>query len=269
MIQSRYTAKSGLLAMQQRLDTIGNNIANTNTVGFKNSRADFKSLIYSELERPVQPQDELNLNRGTGAMLGATTKSFLPGVAITTNYPLDCMLQGDGFFEIQNGNGDKFYTRAGDFSLSVEGENTYLVTTDGYYVVDKNGQKINTQGVDPSDIAIKPDGNVFIKKTHKQEGRIPPTWTEEIHVGQIGLKQFMNRQGLEAVGANKFVETEASGAAQDDTTTKIMQGYQEGSNTDLATEMTRLIRTQRAFSMISRALTTADEMDHQANIIRG
>ena len=102
MIQSRYTAKSGLITMQQRLDTIGNNIANIDTVGFKNSRADFKSLIYSELERPVQPQDELNLNRGTGVTLGATTKSFLAGVAKTTNYPLDMMIEGDGFFSIQN-----------------------------------------------------------------------------------------------------------------------------------------------------------------------
>ncbi len=269
MIQSRYTAKSGLIAMQQRLDTIGNNIANIDTVGFKNSRADFKSLVYSTLERPVQPQDDLNLNRGTGAMLGATTKSFLPGVAVTTNYPLDCMIEGDGFFTIQDSGGNKFYTRAGDFSISVEGQNTYLVTSDGYYLENKNGQKIDTQGVPASDITIKGDGRIFIKKTYTDPARIPPSWSEDIEIGQIGLKKFMNRQGLEAVGSNKFIETEASGAPTDDTDSTIMQGYQEGSNTDLATEMTRLIRTQRAFSLISRALTTADEMDHQANTIRG
>lgn len=251
-----------MIAMQQRLNTIGNNIANIDTIGFKNSRADFKSLMYSELERPVQPQDDLNLNRGVGVTLGATTKSFLPGAAITTDYPLDCMIEGDGFFTVQNANGDKFYTRAGNFSLSVEGNNTYLVTSDGYYVVDKSGNKFNTQGVSVDDVSIKSDGTMIISKTTNGV-------TKDIEVGKLGLVKFRNRQGLEAVGNNKYIATDASGAAQEDTVSTVMQGYQEGSNTDLATEMTRLIRTQRAFSLVSRAFTTADDMDHQANTIRG
>lgn len=265
MIQSRFTAKSGLLALQQRLDTIGNNIANVDTVGFKNSRADFKSLVYSQLERPVQPQDDLNLNRGTGAMVGATTKSFLPGSATTTDYPLDAMIEGDGLFTIQNAGGDKFYTRAGNFALSAEGTNTYLVTQDGYYVTTYGGEKIDTRGVPADNVTIASDGTVYAKIVHSDA---TPVWEETVQVGKIGLAKFMNRQGLEAVGANKYIETEASGAPQEDANSTVMQGYIEGSNTDLATEMTRLIRTQRAFQLVSRALTTADEMDHQANTIR-
>lgn len=266
MIQSRYTARSGLNTLQQRLDTIANNLANVGTTGFKGARADFKTLMFQELQRPVQPQADDNLNRGVGASLGATTRSFAAGTPISTGYGLDFLLQGDGFFTVQDSDGELSYTRDGSFALSTEGNATYLVTSDGSYVMGKNNQRINVQGANISDIQTAADGRVFVVKTDNTV--TPPTQTFT-QVGQLDIKKFMNRKGLEAVGANKFRPTDNSGAAQDDADTHVVQGYQEGSNVDMAQEMTRLIRTQRVFSLVSSALTTADEMDHQANIIRG
>ncbi|MDO5111902.1 MAG: flagellar hook-basal body protein [Clostridia bacterium] len=266
MIQSRYTARSGLNTLQQRLDTIANNMANVGTVGYKASRADFKTLMFQELQRPVQPQEDDNLNRGVGTTLGATTRSFAAGTPTSSGYPLDFMLQGDGFFTVQDSDGQLSYTRDGTFALSEEGQASYLVTSDGAYVMGKNNQKINVAGANLSDIQVAKDGRVYIVRTDNTV--TPPTQTFT-QAGQLDIKKFMNRKGLEAVGANKFRQTENSGAPQDDVDTHVIQGYREGSNVDLAQEMTRLIRTQRVFSLVSSALTTADEMDHQANTIRG
>lgn len=267
MIQSKYTAKSGLITLQQRLDTIGNNVANINTVGFKGTRSDFKTLMFSELERPLQPQEGANLNRGVGVMLGANTKSFLSGIATMTGNPLDCSIEGYGFFKIRKeGEEDTLYTRAGKFDLSVEGNDTYLVTPQGYYLLDENDEPISLRGISPERLKIHSDGTLYTMETFTNAQGMPETRT--VTLGKIGLVHFMNRQGLEAVGTNLFAATEASGEAQVDNVSELLQGYQEGSNIDLAQEMTRLIRTQRAFSLVSRALTTADEMDQQANTIR-
>ena len=92
--------------------------------------------------------------------------------------------------------------------------------------MDKNGQKIDTRGVPVENISVKGDGKVTLKIEHNDPNRTPPTWTENVEAGQIAIVKFRNRQGLEAAGANKFIQTNASGEATEDTTSKILQGYQ-------------------------------------------
>ena len=136
MLQSNLTARSGLIAQQQRMDVIANNIANISTTGYKPARADFKDMLYQTMVRPVQPQDGLNLQKGHGVLLGATMRDFSQGSAQVTEDPLDVMLVGDAFLAIQDINGDTLYTRDGNFALSEEDGTNYLVTEDGRYVLD-------------------------------------------------------------------------------------------------------------------------------------
>ncbi len=255
MIQSIYTARSGLIAQQQRLDITANNLANLETTGYKSVRADFKDALYQTMLRPVESEDELNLQRGSGALLGATLRSFIQGTAQQTAGTLDLLLDGDGFFAVQNMDGEPLYTRDGSFGLSAEEDGTYLVTADGRYVLDKNEKPINIGATLTSDLSIAEDGSIFNTKSGLQ-------------LGQLGIYTFTNRQGLEAVSGNQFKATENSGKAIESTAT-VRQGFLESSNVDLAGEMVNMIRAQRAFSLTSKALTTADQMDSQANQIRG
>lgn len=271
MLQSNYTARSGLIAQQQRMDVIANNIANVNTVGFKSVRADFKDMLYQTLVRPQQPQDGLNLQRGHGVLLGATVRNFTQGSAQYTNNPMHVMIVGDAFFAVQDTDGNTTYSRDGAFAISEEGGESFLVTGDGHYLLDENGQRISIGDADQSQVEFNKDGSVYT--VHVADGT-PPVTTRVLR-GKLGLYTFMNRMGLDAVSGNRFAVSANSGepvlASQGtgaDLNVNIQQGILESSNVDLATEMTRMIRAQRTFSLASRALITADEMDGKANQLR-
>lgn len=267
MLQANYTARSGLIAQQQRLEIISNNIANVSTNGFRGQRADFKDMLYTTMKNPTQNSENAtdnNLELGHGTLLGATTRSFIKGSVEATGETLDLMIDGDGFFTLQNDKGEKVYTLDGKFYLSVETTGNYLVNADGLYVLDSDGKKINLGAdITESQLDIGLDGAVYVKKWHDEEG-----YFSYDKVGQIGVAKFVNRAGLEAAGSNKYIATDASGAAVKDSTSKVRSGMLESSNVDMATEMTLLIRAQKAFAFAARALTTADEMDGLANQLR-
>jgi len=260
MLQANITARSGIIAQQERIDVIANNMANVNTYGYKSVRADFKDMLYQTMVRPEQPQDGLNLEKGHGTMLGATVRDFSQGAIQNTGNPLDMLIVGDAFFAVQDPDGNTLYTRDGKFALSEENGSNYLVTVDGMYVLDSSGNKINLQtGNSIKDVKVDTQGRITVV-----------TETGDVSVGKFGLYTFKNRQGLEAASSNCFRETDNSGQATawSEEEADIRQGMLESSNVDLAAEMTRLIRAQRAFSLATRALTTADEMDAKANQLR-
>jgi flagellar basal-body rod protein FlgG len=270
MSQSLFSAKTGIRAQQQRLDIIGNNLSNANTNGYKSVRADFKDALYQTLRRPVQPQDELNLELGHGTLLGATMRDFNVGSMQNTGSPLDAMITGDGFFIVQSPQGDTQYTRNGTFLLSNEADGMYLVDGNGWYVLGDNGERIRlettltetdeegnttTRQANLSELVIDTEGNLY--------------FGENEPFARLGARTFDNLQGLEATGSSNFIATVESGEARAlDDGVQIKQGYLEMSGTDLASEMTRMIRTQRAMQLSSRALTTADQMMGIANTIR-
>lgn len=270
MLQANYSARSGIIAQQQRIDTIANNMANLSTTGYKSVRADFKDALYQTMTRVVQPQTDLNLQKGHGTLLGATTTDFRQGMAKQTFNPLDVMLEGDGFLAVKDKDGVINYTRDGSMYISVtQNQNeSYLVDAQGSYIMDEKDNQINIKGYDPSDVEIASDGGVYLvdRVTDPATGIVTTTRTL---AGKLKIMSFMNRNGLVAQGNNYFLPSEESGEAKADKLTTVEQGMLENSNVDLATEMTRLIRAQKAFSFASRALTTADEMDGKANQIRG
>ncbi len=248
MLQAGYTAVLGMKSQQQRLDTIGNNVANVNTTGFKATSVNFKDTLYETIERPVQPQEDDNLRYGHGTLVSSMDHIFSRGMMQITDNNTDFMIDGDGFFAIESPEGEEYYTRDGNFQVSEEEGVLYLVTAGGYYVMDTNGERIEVQG----DFLVNAAGEISASD-------------EELPYTQIQVVRFPSQRGLGAVMDNMYEETPASGTPEANVgLVRVHQGALESSNVNLASEMTKLIRTQRAFSFAARALTTADEMDQTA-----
>ena len=253
MYEAMMIASTGLHNQQRRLDTIANNIANINTVGYKNARLDFKDALYTAGYVPALPRTpDGNQQKGHGLMVAGITKDFRSGSFLRSERQFDMAINGEGFFALQAADGSVLYTRNGSFNLSVEANGVFLVNSDGLYVQDANGQRIEIPAHTTS-LDVE-EGNIIAFTTNEDVSRVA-----------LGVFTFRNLMGLESIGEGNYSETEASGEriAADDA--KVVNGYLESSNVDIAQEMTRMIRTQRAFSLASRALTTADEMEGIAN----
>lgn len=260
MNQSVLSGKNALIAQQHRLDNIANNIANVNTYGYKAIRTDFRDMIYKTTMRPVQPQDDVNKQRGHGIIAATSTTMLFQGSVMGTDQPLDFCIEGDGYFAVEDPqSGETLYTRDGMFLLSVEGDGAYMVTGSGMYVLDTNGNRIRIPGGGNQSLQVKEDGTISVGT----EGNMQ-------EIGRFGLYTFPNRQGLLLQGKNTYSVSENSGQPMAaPASTKLHQGALENSNVDLAQEMTYMIRAQRAFQAASRAITTADTMDSTANTMRG
>ncbi len=240
----------GLKAQQNRVNVIGNNLANANTAGYKSQRVDFQDALYTQMMNPVDTQRE-DMRSGAGVLLGTTNRDYTQGTAVGTGEELDFYLEGDGFFTVQDISGAKMYTRSGAFAISVEEGGNYLVTASGQYVLDENSARIQL-----------PDGAKAIKVN--EDGSL---WANNTQFAKLNVVTFTNKNGLSASGSSCFEETVASGApiASD---AKVKQGGLEASNVDLTVEMSRLIRAQKAFSMASRAVSVWDEMEATTNSLR-
>ena len=248
------TAATGMSAQQLNVEVISNNIANMNTVGFKRQRAEFQDLMYQNVERMGAQSSAAGTVVPTGIQIGAGVKAGAvyriseQGSLTRTENQLDVAISGKGFFQILLPSGETAYTRAGNFSMSPEGQ---IVTDDGYVV-----QPAITIPQDAVDVAINSNGEVQVKL----DGQTAPQT-----VGQLDLATFFNEAGLEAIGDNLLLETPASGAATvaapgTPGVGTILQGFVETSNVNAVSEITALIQAQRAYEMNSRVITTSDEM---------
>lgn len=250
------TSATGLSALNTQLDVIANNLANVNTEGFKASRVNFQDLLYQEKALPGTEnangdQRPTGLYIGLGVKVSGTEVQFTQGSPIQTGNPLNLMINGNGFFQVQieDDRGGIAYTRAGNFTLNSEGQ--MVLATD-------QGRRIEPEITIPEDaiqVQIDSNGEVFVMQ---------PGDTEPQSIGQIQLANFINPAGLKQIGENLFVETQASGDPQvgepgDGGLGFLQSGMLEGSNVDPTTELISLIRTQRAFEMNSNVIRAADE----------
>lgn len=253
------SASTGLSALNTDLDVIANNLANVNTDGFKGSRTNFQDLLYQEKELPGVENSNgdtrpIGLYIGLGVRVSGTQTDFTQGNPLSTGRPLDMMIDGNGFFQVQieddrgaNGIG---YTRAGNFTLNQDGE---------IVLANDQGRRLQPTITIPEDaisITINADGRVFT---------LQPGESEPTEQGQIELAAFVNSAGLKQIGENLFVESGASGppiTGEPATSNlgRIQSGFLEGSNVDPTRELIELIRTQRAFEMNSNVIRTADEV---------
>jgi len=250
-MQSIYTAKQGLSAQQRRLDIIASNMANVSTTGYKGQRTGFKDALYTQMINPADTKSTANLRQGSGVLAASTYRDFTEGTPVMTGETLDFYLDGDGFFTVQNSAGDILYTRSGAFSVSSEDDGEYLVTANGYYVLDDNGDPITLPDAVDS-ISVTPDGILDLGGGT---------------TAALGLATFINKDGLSLLGNGCYAATDASGDAVD-STAKVQQGFLESSNVDVSLELTQMIRTQRAYSLAGKVLTTWDVMASETNNIR-
>ena len=253
---------TGMLAQQMNVDTISNNIANMTTTGFKRQRLEFQDLIYQHIDRPgTQTSTNGNIapsgiSLGLGVRPAATYRIHEQGTLQITENDLDVSINGRGFFQIELPNGDTGYTRAGAFGRNADGE---MVTSEGYRLSPNI-----TIPTDAISVEINGEGEVFATM---------PNQVAPQNLGQIQLANFVNPAGLEAMGDNLFLETEASGAATtgnpgSDNLGTLRQGLLEQSNVDSVKEITLLITAQRAYELNSNIIKTSDEMMDTVNRLR-
>lgn len=253
MLQASFSAKSALIAQQERLNVISNNLANLQTPGFCASRMSFKDTLYTTIKRTDGQQGGVNLQLGSGVIASGTALSMERGAPVQSGQPLDFCITGNGFFTLQGTNGERLYTRDGTFVLSASGQERHLVNGSGLYVLDASGSRITIPEGDASTLSCGADGELMMGTTS---------------VAKLGIATFKNPMALKQEGGNAFSATEASGQAAEAAEPNVRQGWYESANVDLTLEMTRLIQAQRAFSFASQALTTADQMDGMANNLR-
>lgn len=291
MMRSLYSGVTGLRSHQTKMDVIGNNISNVNTVGFKASRVIFQD-IYSQT---VAPASAATANTGgtnpqqigLGVQLGTIDVLDTESSSQYTGNTLDLAIDGDGYFVIRDG-GSYTYTRAGNFYTDSE---NYLVDSNGNYVT---GYEVETDG----DLVYRDASNVVCASTDAgahltmQKIFISPNYydvsisangqvvgldevtSESTVLGQLVLATFSNPNGLEKTGENAYRNTVNSGdpvynAPGEGGTGSLNPGSLEMSNVDLTAQFADMIVTQRGFQANSRIITTTDEMlEELVNMVR-
>ncbi len=264
-MRSLWSAATGMKSLQMAIDTVANNLSNVNTVGFKRQRIEFKDLLYEKLDFSDGERDlgaPVNLELGHGVMPAATVRQFGQGSITPTENQLDVAIQGQGFFEVVDPEGNLLYTRDGSFKFGLTESGKRLVTADGYLVQGVDGP-IDLEG-EYSEIKIDQNGAVAVKYVDSQDD--VPT-----QIGRIKLMKVPNPAGMLSQGLNFYKTSVASGdaiAVDDGDTGKMMQGYIEASNVQVVEEMINLITMQRAYEINSKAIQTSDQMLELANNLK-
>ena len=247
-------AATGMLAQQTNVEVIANNLANMNTTGFKEQRAEFQDLLYQNVSMPGSNSSDSGTLLSSGVQLGAGVRTSsvyrvtTQGDLKSTSNPYDIAIQGAGFFHVTQPDGSDAYTRSGNFGLSPQGQ---LVTDQGYTVAP--GIAIPTNALS---VAVNAQGQVSVT--------VPGQTAPQV-VGTLELDRFANEGGLKAIGNNLYLETQSSGAPQSGVPGSagygtLQQGFLETSNVNAVDEVTSLITAQRAYEMNSKVVTAADQM---------
>jgi len=259
MFRALYTAASGMLAQQLNLDNIANNLANASTVGFRGSRLQFQDLVYQEMVVPgsaasQQTTVSTGLQIGLGTRASASEVLQTQGEYTNTGNSLDLAIQGAGFFQVKQTNGETAYTRAGTFHLDQQGN-----------VVTASGDPLEPSVTIPAGattVSVGSDGTVTVTM---------PGQTNSQQVGSIQLATFPNPGGLLANGNNLFTPTTASGdpivgtPGGSEGLGTLQQGMLEDSNINVVDEFIQMIVTQRAYESNSKVVQAADQMLQDVN----
>jgi len=254
MIDALYIATSGLKSQQSQIDTLSNNISNMQTPGFKAKRVafgDIATISPAQVSAGLLPESQ-----GAGAEIISTSALFSQGQMIQTNNTWDIGIQGNGFLELVDAGGNLLYTRAGQLHVDTEG---YLASVDGCRL----SQHLQIPP-DASQIEIDQSGQVF--------GKLGGSDLKTL-LGTLQLAVFPSPEGLQAVGGNHFVATQASGdpsisGANENGAGSIQQGMLEGSNVDMVAEMSTLVIAQRAYQLNARVLQASDQILDTINNLR-
>lgn len=259
MIRALWTAATGMEAQQLQTDVVANNLANTNTTGFKKSRANFQDLMYQTTlmagaTTPGGGQIPTGIQVGMGAKPSSVQKIFTQGDYQQTGNELDMAIEGRGFFKVMHGD-EELYTRAGNFTKDSEG-----------YITSPVGDRLQPETAIPQEtvlITVQSNGTLT---AHGQGDTI-------LMQQQIPIYNFVNPSGLHATGQNLFRETDASGDAIEGIPGEegfgtVANNYLEKTNVSVVEEMVAMIVGQRAYEANSKSVQTADTMLGLANNLK-
>lgn len=249
MQKSLFTPLSGSIAQERALEVIANNLANVNTVGFKGEKVTFKLLNPEPKKRYTEPlpnanykisfQDLMPLVGNEVAYVGVAGVRLdsSQGSAIKTGNPLDLMLEGKGFFEVQTPNGTRF-TRSGDFSISPDG---VLAHKSGHAIMGTRGTIALGQGA----FEVNTLGEVY------QNNKF---------IDKLKIHEFAIQEDLEKIGENLFFYGGSEGTAKLSSTTQVRQGFLEGSNVNAIENLTSMIKAHRSYEAYQKAVKNYDKM---------
>lgn len=237
MIRAFYSAVSGLKSGQNNVDIIANNLANSETTGYKSKKSEFESLLYTSMNNAgINAANSAKLEVGSGSATGTVTEDLTQGSVEETGRLLDYSIMGEGYFQVEDGAGNRYFTRDGAFEAQNTGGTLYLADSDGRLVLDGNSNPI-TLGADGAS-SVEP-----------------------------GVFSFADIEGLKSDGSSLYTQTAASGVPVK-SATQVKQRSLESSNVNMIEQMTGLVMTERNFQLGSKVVETADNIENLANQLR-
>jgi len=283
MVEGIYAAISGLEANQEMLDVVSNNLANLNTVGYKDQTVNFASALSQVMSGGGAPTSQLGgtnpVEIGVGVNVQAIDTNETTGTMEATGNTLDVAIQGPGYLMVGDGAPPTVpttidYTRAGNLTTDANG---YLTTDAGQYVL---GYSATATGTAPNityapsttlgyinipagstNVQIGTDGTV----SYTDEDTTDATYGQTVVAGYITLAKFPNPEGLSAIGNNAYAVSPNSGTpvvaqASNSGVGQVMSGELEMSNVDLAQEFTNMITAQRGYDANAQVISVANQM---------
>lgn len=269
MIDALSISESGLRASQKWIDTISNNVANMQTVGYKKMNVNFANLVSQVntdsssmlVNESVQDNVVGDKTYGVGTQISNINSVFTNGSIKTTNNQLDFAIQGNGFFEVVREDGSLAYTRAGQFKVNSDG----VLTT-------QQGLSLS------SEIYISPDVTaIAVESSGAVKGHVSSTG-ELLDLGEIKLARITDPESLRAIGNGLYINDDSLAASSGSSimlespgangTGNLLQGFLEMSNVDLIEEMTGLITAQRAYQLNARIIQISDQVMETVNNLR-
>lgn len=266
MSKGLWPAISGSIAQSERLDVIANNIANSDTNGFKKDQVAFRSVMSSAVTAamkegiPTKPYTEKDFHKIDGSdttyvAVDGTFTDFSQGRAKVTGAPLDVALEGRGFLEVLSPQGVR-YTRQGSLRMNQEGN---LVTMEGFPVLSPGeqeaagGQPVAREELLARAIRLNPAGAVTITT----DGRI---FQGNQQVSQLSVREFVDPKLLSKEGSSLFRNETPANISQEGTT-MVRQGMLETSNVNAIAEMTELLKATRLFEANEKVVRSYGDLE--------
>lgn len=246
MIRGLYTSASGMIMESIRTDITANNVANTDTTGFKKEVAILKASPEMDIYRFNDTREISNKGPflapyigklGTGTVVDEVYTSFEQGQIVDTGDKYNMALMGKGFFTVADDNGNVFYTRDGNF---VRNGNGYIMTKDGHFLQGEGGH-----------IILTPDEEMTIN----EKGEI---WIDEDYFDTLAIVEFPDANTLEKVKDNLYRETEIT-ERPFPADCSVIQSSVERSNVSTVKEMLNMITALRAYEANQKCIQTHDE----------
>ncbi|WP_417593991.1 flagellar hook-basal body complex protein [Parasphingorhabdus sp.] len=266
---SFFTSLSGLKAAQTDLNVISNNVANTNSTGFKKSRALFGDLFTAS---PTQATSSI---AGQGVRLNGITQQFTQGTMQPTDKTLDLAIAGDGFFAVksQPPSDQVTYSRNGAFTVNDDHEVVDTIGSKAQLLpVDANGVVTSTNAADLYDFVIPEfdpldPAALLTNIAINNEGVVSATFSNgnQMNLGAMAMASFPALEGLRPMGDSHWQSTGDSGLPQfnqagSGALGQVRSGYLELANVDITEELVSLISAQRNFQANAQAIETSSTL---------